>query len=156
MKPRAPRQKVLIEARLRQDRGWADARILDISRRGLLVRSPAAPLHGAYVEICRGTYRIVARVVWVSHDLFGLSTQDPIAVDAVVKGEAAAPPVPVNNRPSPQRQPSLKESGDRSRRWSRKFQFGVFTLCAAAVACLAFGAVGQALSKPLNLVAAGL
>jgi hypothetical protein len=57
---------VLIEARLRQDRGWTDARILNISRRGLMVRSPAAPLHGTYVEVSRGTHRIVARVVWVS------------------------------------------------------------------------------------------
>ena len=155
MKPRDQRQKVLIEARLRQDRGWTDARILNISRRGLMVRSPAAPLHGTYVEVCRGTHRIVARVVWVSQDRFGLRTQDAIAVDAVVRDEAALPE-PANDPRSLRRRSTLEMRERRSRHWSRRFQFGVLGLFAIAAACLTFGAVREALSRPLNFAQAVL
>ena len=156
MKPRDPRHKVLIDARLRQDCGWSDARILNISRRGLLVRSGNAPARGAYVEICRGTHRIVARVVWVSHDRFGLSAQDAITIDAVVKGEAAPLPVPANDRRRQPRQPTIAEREERSRNASRRIEFAAAIVLAGAVACLAFDAVRGALSKPLSLVAAAL
>jgi hypothetical protein len=147
---------VLIEARLRHDRGWSDARILDISRRGLMVRAGKAPANGTYVEICRGTHRIVARVVWVSQDRFGARAQDAIAVDAVVTGDDAPLPVPANDRRRLPRRPSTKEREDRSRNRSRRIEFGAIVVLACAAAFLGFDAVRSALSKPLSMVAAAL
>ena len=152
MKQRDPRRKVLIDARLRQDCGWSDARILNISRRGLMVRAGKAPARGAYVEICRGTHRIVARVVWVSQDRFGLRTQDAIAVDAVVAGEGQSPPAPANDRRALPRQPSPEDRAEGHRRWSRRIEFAAVSLFVAAAAILAFDAVRDTLSKPLNRV----
>lgn len=143
---------MLIDARLLQDGGWADARILNVSRRGLLVRSAKTPARGAYVEICRGAHRIVARVVWVSHDRFGLRTQDAIAVDAVVAGDETAPPCPANDRRAFQRQPSYEDRADNSRRWSRRIEFSALSLVICVAALLAFDVVLGTLSRPLNLV----
>jgi len=142
----------MIEARLRQDCGWADARILNISRRGLLVRSAKAPAHGAYVEICRGAHRIVARVVWVSHDRFGLRSQDAIAVDAIVSGDDAPLPSPANDRRAFPRRLASEERAEGSRRWSRRLEFGAVGLFACTAAFFAFDTVRDTLSRPLSLV----
>ena len=127
------------------------ARILNISRRGLLVRSAKTPVRGSYVEICRGTHRIVARVVWVSQDQFGLRTQDAIALDTVVKGEDAALPVPANDRRSLPRLRS-DDRHERSRRWSRWLEYLGLALFAGAAAVLAFDGVRATLSRPLNII----
>jgi len=156
VRARDPRRKVLIDARLRQDCGWTDARILNISRRGLMVRATRAPARGTYVEICRGAHRIVARVVWVDKDRFGARTQDAIPVDAVVNGEAPPLPQPANDRRFGTRPIPPGESHDRSRRASRRLEFVAVTLCASAAALLAFDAVRETLSKPLNLIEAKL
>src|SRR5215217_7191938 len=158
VKPRESRQKVLIDARLRHERGWSDARILNISSRGLMVRVSQAPARGTYVEICRGTHRIVARVVWVDQDRFGAWAQDAIAVGAIAKGEdaPAAPPANLNDRRSSPRRETSAERHERSRLWSRRMQF----LAVAAFACLAaffaFDAIAGTLARPLALVSAKL
>ena len=152
MKPREPRRKVLIEARLRQDCGWGDARILNISRQGLLMRSPATPPRGAYVEICRGTHRIVARVVWVGEDRFGVRAQDAIAIDAVLTGEEAALPQPANDRRTAPRGRSPAERHHQSRRWSRRLEFAAIALFAGTAALVAFDAAFESLARPLGLI----
>jgi hypothetical protein len=157
MKPREPRRKVLIDARLRQDCGWSDAHILDISRRGLMARAPKAPPRGTYVELYRGTHRIVARVVWARHDRFGARAQDIIALDAIARGEDAPPaPANVNDRRWTPIRASLADQHERSRRWSRRLEFLAVTALGCAAAFFAFDTVRDTLSKPLNLVEARL
>ena len=157
MKPREPRRKVLIDARLRQDCGWSDARILNISRRGLMARAPKAPPRGAYVELYRGTHRVVARVVWAQHELFGARAQDAIALDAIAGGKAAPPaPAKVNDRRRARHRPALAERQERNRRWSRRFEFFCVTALGGIAAYFAFDTVGETLARPLNLVEATL
>lgn len=159
MRPREPRRKVLIDARLRHEHGWADARILNISRRGLMARAAQVPPRGAYVEISKGTYRIVARVVWVSRDCFGARTQDAIAVEAMANDKDAPRPPTANinnDRRLCLREPDREERRDRSRRLSRGLEFVAVTLFGCSAAYLALDAVRDALSKPLNLVEATL
>jgi hypothetical protein len=60
---RAPRVSVEIKARLKSDRGWRDSLICNVSARGMLIRlTPPLPI-GSYVEICRGSFTIVGRVL---------------------------------------------------------------------------------------------
>lgn len=153
MKTREPRRTVLIDARLRQDCGWSDARILNISKRGLMVRAPKAPPRGSYIEICRGTHRIVARVVWVRHDRFGARAQDAIALDAIA-GVKDAPPAPLNlnDRRRERPGPSLAESQERSRRRSRRLEFVCVTALGSAAAFFAFDTVRETLARPLAQV----
>ena len=149
---------MLIDARLRQACGWSDARILDISRRGLMVRAARAPARGSYVEICRGTHRIVARVVWVNQDRAGLRTQDAIAVDAIVKGEDFVSPAAANrdDRRSRRRPGRTAEQQECSRDRARKLQFLGVMLFAVGAGFTAFDTVRDTLSKPLRLVESGL
>jgi hypothetical protein len=149
----------MIGARLRHERGWSDARILNLSSRGLMVRASAAPPRGSYVEICRGSYRIVARVVWADHDRFGALAQDVIAIDALAGDGDAPSPVaaaPNQERRAVPRRPSSAERHERSRERSRRLEF----LCVAAFACaaafFAFETVQANLSKPLHLIEARL
>lgn len=159
MKPREPRRKVMIDARLRQDCGWSDARILNLSSRGLMARTPRAPPRGAYVEFCRGAHRIVARVVWARDGEFGAAAQDPIAVEAMARGRDSAPPQAANlngDRRRARRAEGAAERGERSRRWSRRMEFLAIGALAAAAAIVAFDTVATTLSKPLALVGAKL
>ena len=158
MKAREPRRKVLIDARLRHERGWADARILDLSSRGLMARSPHAPARGTYVEICRGAHRIVARVIWVRGGRFGARSQDVISLDAPA-GHDPALPGPANfnkDRRSTRREGRSAERHERSRRWSRRAEFLAVAALGCAAAFLAFDAVAATLSKPLAIIEARL
>lgn len=159
MKPRESRQKVLIDARLRHDRGWSDARIVNLSSRGMLVRVAQAPARGSYVEIYRGPHRIVARVVWAEQDRFGAQAQDPITVDVITTGNEAAPPVPANvngDRRFRRCAETAAEKHERSRRRSRRMEFLAVTAIGCAAAILAFDTIDEMLSKPLKVAAAAL
>lgn len=158
MKPREPRQKVLLDARLRHDAGWSDARILDISRRGLMARAPVTPSRGAYVEFCRGTHRIVARVVWARDGQFGAMARDPIEIAAVARGDQAPPP-PANlnnDRRRIVRAERADEREERGRRRSRRLEFAAMVALGCGAAALAFDMVRETLSRPLQLVEASL
>jgi hypothetical protein len=158
VKPREPRKKVRINARLRQDCGWSDARILDISRRGLMVRAAIVPTRGTYVEISRGTHRIVARVVWARDGRFGAFAQDPIDADAVARGDQAPPAVAanLNHDRRAKRRESTGEREERSRRRSRQLEFFVIAALGSGAALLAFDTVGETLSRPLSQIEASL
>jgi len=148
---------VLIDARLRHETGWSDARILNISRRGLMARAPRAPQRGSYIEICRGTHRIVACVVWARDGTFGARAQDMIAVEAIAKG-ADAPPAANSNddRRQMPRTPSPQSQHERSRRRARGLEFAAIVLFAASAAFLVFDTVRETLSRPLAMVEATL
>jgi len=149
---------VLIDARLRHETGWSDARILNISRRGLMARAPRTPQRGSYVEICRGTHRIVARVVWARDGTFGARAQDMIAVEAIATG-ADAPPAAANLNDERRRLPratSPQSQHERSRRRARGLEFAAVVLCAASAAFLVFDTVRETLSRPLAMVEATL
>jgi hypothetical protein len=158
VKPRELRRKVLIDTRLRHEAGWGDALILNLSSRGLMARTPAAPRRGTYVELCRGSYRIVARVVWVKDNAFGAQAQDVIPIDALATsgdGSAPAPAPPANDRRlRPGR--TVGDRQERNRQWGRRLQFLAVTAFAAGTAAMAFDAIDQALSRPLQLVETGL
>ena len=49
MKQREPRRKVMLSARLRQEVGWSDANILNVSSRGLLLHGTIRPARGSYL-----------------------------------------------------------------------------------------------------------
>ena len=157
MKPREARRKVLIDARLRQDCGWSDARILNLSSRGMMVRASSAPARGTYVEISRGAYRIVARDVWVKGDRFGARSQDRIAFEAIAKGEEDSLRKPANfnnDRRLQRRDLDPEEQHERSRARSRRLELAVVVAFGSAAAGFAFDAVRETLARPLGRVEA--
>ena len=80
----------MIPARLRNGAAWADACILNISSRGLLVHSPRGVPQGGIVELRRGEHVIVARVVWRDGTRVGLRADDRLPVDEIISLDGAA------------------------------------------------------------------
>jgi hypothetical protein len=143
----------MIDARLRHERGWADACILNLSRRGLMARTQDVPPRGSFVEIRRGDYGIVARVVWTSGGRFGARTQDVLSIEAMTGGAAA--PVAANRDNDRRRELRAETPGERherSRRWGRRAQMLAVTAFSCLAAFLSFDLVRDTLSRPLRLV----
>ena len=161
LKLRAPRQKVLIRARMRISAGWNDACILNISERGVMVRAASPPpRQGSYVELRRGARIIIGRVMWAKQDRFGLTTQDELDVDSIIAvpdgdGDDASSSAiaEVLDRRAVARPATVLA---RSRHWSRAFEFTCITIFAVAGCVVAFGAVTQLFAGPMAAVEQGL
>ena len=161
MKPRAPRRKVLVGAQIRQSAGWDDVQILDLSTRGLQIRSPAPPPKGSYVEVRRGHHVIVGRVVWTEGGRAGLATQDPLPVDAIAGDsqrsltdcEDPAEAEFLSQRRLELRGRASERSHESSKWQARAMQVAWLAVMGTAAAVIAFAAVQQALSTPLSHVA---
>ena len=161
-KPREPRQKVVVAARMRVDGKYSDVCIRDISSRGMMLQAATPPRQGSYIEIFRAAHVIVARVVWASDRRFGIQSQDRIDIGAVIK---AAPPsgpkLPGQERRSADRSPKasvadLGELAERNRHRSRAFEFGLFVLCGLLGSGLAAHIAYDMLASPLKRVSAHL
>ena len=85
MKQREPRRSVFVGARMRLGASWGDVNILNISSRGLMLHAQQVPPRGSYLELRRGRHVIVAQVMWSKDCRFGVRTQDPLSVDAILK-----------------------------------------------------------------------
>jgi hypothetical protein len=149
----------MIGARMRHGSAWSDARILNISSRGLLIHAPKAPQRGSYIEVCRGQLRIVARVIWTEDERFGVQTQDRLPVDSISMGiepPAAAAAERATERRAGPRQPTPAERHERSRQRSRLFEFVCVAACGFGAAWVAFESIERTLSRPLSMVSARL
>ena len=156
MKTREARQKVMIRARMRSGVSWHDVCILNLSRRGLGIQAAEPPQRGTYVEICRGSQVIVARVMWAKGHRAGLHSQDAIAVQALVREDpandrGAAPNVERRRAPR-----SMQQRHERSRLIARTMEFACVGLAGLAFGLVALGSIEQALARPIAQVRAAL
>jgi hypothetical protein len=144
----------MIKARVRAGESWNDALILNMSTRGLLVRSDRPASRGSYLEIRRGPYVIVARVVWSSADRFGVQTQDPVPAAALIRDPdgARATAVPAETKPVERRSvPRLAEvSHETSRQKARIAEFAAIALACCLVALLIGNALFEVVARPLR------
>lgn len=134
---------------------WHDARILNLSSRGLLLHTDRPPERGSYLEVRRGPHVIVARVVWTRAKRVGLKAQDVIPIDAIVR-EQPAPQrcdgTPVERRHSP-RTPRPTTDARLRGSWMQALGLFMATISAAAFALLI---VDQALGSAVDQVTAAL
>ena len=159
MKPREPRQKVLIRARMRSDSGWSDACILNLSSRGMLVQAPQAPPRGTYLEIHRGSYCVVARVAWSKQHRFGVRSQDALVIDRLLGEQAPAAPAAkvgalVNDRRASVR--TTQQQAERSRQRARTFEFLSAVVIGLTAAIAGFGVVAEVLGAPMRAISTAL
>jgi hypothetical protein len=91
LKPREARLPVSLSARVRARGAWADARICNVSSRGMLLESPAAFSNGDVIEVRRGPVCVIARVVWAKGGKFGVRSQDRIHCDGLIHAENRQP-----------------------------------------------------------------
>lgn len=160
MKPREPRLNVMIKARMRAGATWGDALILNMSSKGMLVRSSQPLNRGSYLEIRRGPHVIVARVVWSRSDRCGVQTQDPIPAAALIRdpdGQTApaksVQPAAIERRTAA-RPTALRH--EISRQKSRAAQFAVFAVACGFAALFAANIVSEVIAQPLETAQAAL
>jgi hypothetical protein len=134
---------------------WRDARMLNLSSRGVGLSAGAPPEPGTYVEIRRGAHVIVARVMWTAGLRFGVRTQDPVQVEALIREpDASDAPAPA---PAPSGQPlerrraarSISRQHERSRALARMLESMFLGFLAIAAALLVFDLVKQSFQRPL-------
>ena len=162
-KRRHPRRKVLIPARLKQDTGWFDICIRDISPKGLLVQGSSPPRRGTYVEIRRGAHVIIAKVAWAKEQQFGLTTQDILLVDALINRPDATgfghSQMPSNDAHAGRRatpKVSSEQAAARSRHLSAMIQYGFALVFALACAVALGDVVQESFHRSLGTVTAAL
>lgn len=165
VKTREPRLNVVIKARMRVGASWGDVSILNISSRGLLIHSPQAPPQGSYLEVRRGRHAIIARVVWSQNQRFGVRTQDPLSIEAIIREPDRSAPearraeestAPVERRGDDLRARSSKERHERSRMFGRAFEFACIAAAGISAALVVHGIVAESLGRPLADVGAAL
>ena len=135
---------------------WHDARILNLSSRGLMLQTDRPPERGAYLEVRRGAHVIVARVVWTEARRVGLKAQDVLPVDAIVYDQPVAVRTEgrkVERRRTPRAQGSPCDSARLRGRW---MQACALFLVAIGAGLLALAIIGQALGSSLDRVSAAL
>lgn len=150
----------MIRARVRMDSCWSDACILNLSKRGMLVRAPQVPARGSYLEIRRGAHFIVARVVWSSPDRFGVHTQDPVPAEELIRDpDGPLPPAKPGEVGFSERRAQSRpreEKHEASRRKGRAMEFGVSIAIGAIGALLIGESIGGTFAVPLDLAQAAL
>jgi len=157
MKPREPRHKVLVRARMKAGAGWHETCILNISSRGMLLQAADPPVRGSYLEIRRGPQVIVARVMWAKTHRFGVKTQDVLSIDAIV-ANTAAPPARGDVGGGERRLAKRLQlaAHERSRWQGRVMEYGFAAALAAAASVFAAGQVYSLLATPATVVTAAL
>lgn len=83
-RPRELRRRVMVGARIRVGAKWGDARILNISSRGMLIHAGQVAPKGHEIELWRGDLRIVARVVWRNGSQAGVVSEERLPVDEIL------------------------------------------------------------------------
>jgi hypothetical protein len=143
----------MIDARLRVGASWSDALILNMSSKGLLVRSNQSVDRGSYLEIRRGAHVIVARVIWSNSGRFGVQTQDPVPAASLIRDPAnfASPPRPavgVQERRAAPRPTGTRH--ERSRHQARAIEFAAIALACGLLAVFAGNLIIEVVAKPLG------
>lgn len=150
----------MIKARMRAGASWSDALILNLSSRGMLVRSDQSPNRGSYLEIRRGAHVIVARVVWSTSGRFGVQTQDPVPADSLVRdpdsAAVAAKPDSAGFQERRAAPRSIAVRHESNRLKARFAEFAVVALAAGVAAIFIGSAVVGIVSNPLGKAQAAL
>ena len=154
LKSREQRRNVVLQARIRDDFGWRDACILNLSSRGLLAHSASSAAPGTYVELHRGETVIVARVVWRQDRQIGLCSQDRLQVEQILNGikaelQLGAPGTQIERR-------RRACDHDKSRTRARFGEFASILLFGVVLASLAYTMVAEALAEPIARVSSAL
>lgn len=90
LRPRELRRRVVLPARLRCGSQWSDACILNLSSRGMMIRTGYAAQEGSIIEVRRDQHIIGGRVMWRNGSKIGLHCDDGVPVDDILTLGACA------------------------------------------------------------------
>ncbi|MEO1968401.1 MAG: hypothetical protein ABGW87_06775 [Sphingomonadaceae bacterium] len=83
-KPRATRQAIWLAARLRDEAGWNDVVIANVSPRGMMLKCERPPARGAFIEIRHKGFCAIGKVIWRDQGRCGIFTRDTIDVESLL------------------------------------------------------------------------
>ena len=150
--PREWRRKVLVSARMRSPAGWGEARILNVSSRGMMIRTVHPAHAGSLIELRRGDQVIFARVVWQSGTRAGLRSDSILPVtDLMCMSEKVGDPPALWSPAGPAtrgRAVCIDQAAVAYR--SRVMQFAAITAIAAIVAIGLGSMAVEVLGTPLK------
>lgn len=154
-RPRELRRRVKVPARVRATGGWADACILNISSRGMMINATRpSSIQGNTIELWHGERLVVATIMWRRGTLAGLRSDDRVPVEEILAGSRDAS-LQLTAAPARRVQPKpLALDGSRLR--ARAIEFGGVLIVAAMLAASAFTMVEHAFARPLRAVEAAL
>ena len=156
-RPRELRRRVILPARLRTGADWSDTCILNISSRGLLIQSARPAQPGSEIEVRRGDYTIVARVMWRDGSRLGLQSDERVPVEEIMSASSAGTLQLVaadGNLVERRRRP--RRDNERSRERGRMVEFAALVATATILAGCAWGMTHKALEAPFAKVEAAL
>jgi PilZ domain len=156
LRAREPRISVVVPARMRVGARWSDACILNISSRGLLIRSPEGADRGSYVELRRGDQVIIGRVVWRSGARLGLRAQDRVPVEAIVTSKLALSRCTPTQHAAPVERRRVRREHEQSRLRARATEFASIVLVGVTLSAAVFSMVTGAVASPLSRVRTAL
>lgn len=162
MKPREPRRKLVVGARMRLDGRWADVRILDASSRGFLIATVDTPNRGTYIELARGPARYVARVMWQGNGRCGVQTQDRVCVGALLKppecaaNDGVADAAKVDRRGAERSRDALDQQAARSVWIGKSVEYAGVVGMGAVAAMLLYAMLGSMFAAPLSRISSAL
>lgn len=141
---------------------WHDVSVRNVSSRGMLLQSPAAPARGTYLEIYRGRHIIVARAAWQSGASFGVQTQDRVDVEGLIQepdvsGANFTAAIKENKAFERRRaERTVVQRAERSRSVAAMMEFLSLVAFGVSTAIAAFALVGSSLAAPLERVKTAL
>lgn len=155
---REPRISMMLPVRIRLDSGWADARIRNVSSRGVLLQLDNPPPKGSYIEIRRRDVVIIGQVRWLGQDCCGLRTQDKVPIEHLKANKDG--PVSANgnaqafvDRRATARVMSPQEAAEQNRIKALVFQRMMLIAAGAGGAILLASLMFDALQKPFAVIA---
>jgi hypothetical protein len=151
-RPRELRRRVVLPARMLLGSAWSDACILNISSRGMLIQASRGVAQGSAVELHRGDYVVLARVVWRHGARAGLQVDERLQIgDILMLGQV--PGVQLTAAGSllhPRRK--LLPTHDVSRLRSRAMEFAGIAFIAVSLSAAALAMVQEAFARPLSMI----
>lgn len=149
------RRRVLIPAQVRVNGMWSGTRILNLSSRGMMIRTLGAIPPGTEVQILCSNQLIQAMVMWRHGTCAGLRVNHRLPVeDLLSEGNGAAVRLPTETPAAAGRIGSKRRPDARLR--GRLLQFAGLTLFASSLAVGAASIAQRAMARPLAAVEAAL
>lgn len=128
-------------------------------RQGSARLQPHPAAIGTYVDIRRGTLVIIGRIVWSGGSRFGVRTQDPVSLAALINEPVLKSRPASADRRTTTRDEAVRhvaQQADRSRQRASAFQFVCLTIIGLGIAYFAAISCYRALATPLSAAAEAL
>lgn len=159
---RPHRKAVRIKVRVRTEAGWVDATVHNVSERGMKLHCNPGLRRNEFVEIARGRYRVVGRIVWNADAASGLRSRDMIDMAGLLADpNQRSARLEIDRRAAPRPGPpvralTLAERAAASQLMGRAFEKTFMVLALASVSVLAVTSALEAVDAPIEQVRVAL